>query len=378
MRCTVQRCRNGLWRSFGSRRPMRVVAAGLLVSAALGCSRVEASRPSVEVEMRNVDLHMTGDVTLHVRHLRGRFVPTGSSRAPHLDDTSSYHVVVQTGQVAMDLASLNAVITRTLGDGRSNVRKLRVDVDKDGTLRQQGKIDKAIDLPFSAKSDLDVTADGRLRIHTRSMRGFGMPMTPLLKLFRIELDDLLRVEPGNGVTVSGNDILLDPSQKISPAAEALLFMASRAELVPQQIDPALARGVVVLMDRFFLSTYAYQIYGRGLPEPEIRSANALAVGGLVPDLTIVLEISATEGMHRASVRGAPDRMEQSGKDFHDRVERAFSLFAGGDWQVTHKECGPIAAVDGRGSPGEVHARVVDALARNLPEKFSMLSDSKAN
>jgi len=206
----------------------------------------------------------------------------------------------------------------------------------------------------------------QLRLLTERLRKAGMEVLSLREPGGTHLGDSIR------------EILLDPSKKISPAAEALLFMASRAELVPQQIDPALARGVVVLMDRFFLSTYAYQIYGRGLPEPEIRSANALAVGGLVPDLTIVLEISATEGMHRASVRGAPDRMEQSGKEFHDRVESAFSLFAGRDWQVAHKECGPITAVDGRGDPGDVHARVVDALARNMPEKFSMLSDTKAN
>ena len=206
----------------------------------------------------------------------------------------------------------------------------------------------------------------QLKLLTERLRAEGMKVLPLREPGGTPLGDSIRA------------ILLDPGQKISPATEALLFMASRAELVPQQIDPALARGVVVLMDRFFLSTYAYQIYGRGLPEAEIRSANALAVGGLVPDLTIVLEISATEGMDRASARGAHDRMEQSGKEFHDRVERAFALFGGGDWQRAHEECGPIRAVNGRGDPEQVHARVIDALARNLPERFSMLSNTKAD
>lgn len=206
----------------------------------------------------------------------------------------------------------------------------------------------------------------QLRLLTERLRNDGMEVLSLREPGGTQFGDSIR------------GILLDPSQKIAPATEALLFMASRAELVPQQIDPALARGVVVLMDRFFLSTYAYQIYGRGLPEAEIRSANALAVGALVPDLTIVLEISAAEGMRRATERGAHDRMEQSGTEFHDRVERAFSSFTSGDWQKSHKECGPIAAVDGRGDPEEVHSRVVDALARNLPDRFSMLSNTKAN
>lgn len=184
----------------------------------------------------------------------------------------------------------------------------------------------------------------------------------------------LREPGGTPLGDSIRQILLDPTQHISPSAEALLFMASRAQIVRDQIDPALDRGVVVLMDRFFLSTYAYQIDGRGLPEEEIRSANALATGGLVPDLTMVLEISAAEGMARATARGAQDRMEQSGDDFHDRVERAFSRFASGDWQRSHRECGPIVLVDGRGDPAEVHERVVATLAQNLPERFATLSN----
>lgn len=182
----------------------------------------------------------------------------------------------------------------------------------------------------------------------------------------------LREPGGTALGDSIRSILLDPAQNISPAAEALLFMASRAEIVAQQIDPALASGVVVLMDRFFLSTYAYQIYGRALPEPQIRSANALAAAGIVPDLTMVLEIPASEGLERAAVRGAHDRMELSGDEFHDRVERAFAEFTDREWQRSHQECGPIASVDGRGDPVDVHARVLNTLARNLPERFSML------
>lgn len=183
----------------------------------------------------------------------------------------------------------------------------------------------------------------------------------------------LREPGGTPLGDAIRSILLDPEQNISPPSEALLFMASRAEIVREQIDPALARGVVVLMDRFFLSTYAYQIFGRGLPESEIRSANALAAGGRVPDLNIVLEIPATEGMERATARGARDRIEQSGDAFHNRVEDAFATFTSRDWQLEHQECGPIAGVDGRGAPDEVHARVLDALARNLPVRFAMLS-----
>lgn len=190
------------------------------------------------------------------------------------------------------------------------------------------------------------------------------------------MDVLTLREPGG--TALGDSIralLLDPAQHITPSAEALLFMASRAQLVHDEIDPALARGVVVLMDRFFLSTYAYQIDGRGLPEAEVRKSNALATGGRIPDLTIVLGITAGEGMDRATARGEQDRIERLGDDFHARVEQAFTRFVSGDWQRTHPECGPIVAVDGRGNPSEVHERVIHVLAEELPEEFGTLSNT---
>ncbi len=182
-------------------------------------------------------------------------------------------------------------------------------------------------------------------------------------------------EPGGtplGDSIRG--VLLDPERDIVPGAEALLFLASRAQLVQTEIDPALARGVVVLMDRFFLSTYAYQIDGRGLDERLVRSANELATGGLVPDLTLVLEIPAAEGLARASERSGHDRIEGSGEEFHSRVEKAFERFGHGDWQREHTECGPVVRVDGRGSPETVHGGISLALARNLPERFGMLME----
>src|SRR5881227_3491928 len=98
-------------------------------------------------------------------------------------------------------------------------------------------------------------------------------------------------EPGG--TVVGDEIrriLLDPTSDIVPRAEALLFMASRAQLVEREIRPALASGAIVLVDRFFLSTYAYQGVGRGLSEDDLRAANSMATSGLVPDRTLLLTL----------------------------------------------------------------------------------------
>lgn len=170
-------------------------------------------------------------------------------------------------------------------------------------------------------------------------------------------------EPGG--TALGDavrSIVLAREGEIAPAAEALLFIASRAELVESEVRPALERGSVVILDRFFLSTYAYQIAGRGLPEADVRAANHLATGGLVPDLTILLHISAGEGMARAAKRGGRDRVEKAGDEFHQRVNEAFSSFTDGNWQRAHPECGRIVRVEGVGSEDEIAARIDLVLA----------------
>lgn len=180
-------------------------------------------------------------------------------------------------------------------------------------------------------------------------------------------------EPGG--TPVGDDIreiLLHPEQEITDATEALLFMASRAELIAREILPSLVEGRVVLLDRFFLSTYAYQIFGRGLPEAEVRAANRLATSGLVPDITLLIDVPAAEGLSRADARGARDRMEKADDEFHNRVADAFRQFSDVKWQHSHPECGPIKLIDGTGDEKSVHQRIVSALIMALPQPFGSL------
>lgn len=111
-------------------------------------------------------------------------------------------------------------------------------------------------------------------------------------------------------------------------AEVLLFCASRAQLVERVITPALARGEWVICDRFTDSTLAYQGYGRGLDLPELRVMNAFATGGVVPDLTLLLDVDAETGLARIAQRhGAnghvPDRIEREALRFHQRLRQGF-------------------------------------------------------
>jgi dTMP kinase len=177
-------------------------------------------------------------------------------------------------------------------------------------------------------------------------------------------------EPGG--TVVGDEIrriLLDPSSDITPRAEALLFMASRAQLVEREIRPALESGAIVLVDRFFLATYAYQGVGRNLPERELQQANLMATQGLKPDLTMLLMLPVEQGLARAIQRGERDRMERAELAFHERVAHAFDSFAKPEWQAAHPECGPVVIVSAEGTEREVFARVLITLHQRWPDIF---------
>lgn len=177
-------------------------------------------------------------------------------------------------------------------------------------------------------------------------------------------------EPGG--TAIGNEIrrlLLEPGRDVRARTEALLFMASRAQLIETEIVPALDQGKIVLADRFFLSTYAYQIAGRGLADAEVTAANRFATGGLAPDLTILLRLSVPAALARTDSRGSRDRIEAADDEFHHRVADAFDRFAEPSWQQRHPECGPVVAVDAAGSVDQVAAAVLTVLEQKWPETF---------
>jgi dTMP kinase len=223
---------------------------------------------------------------------------------------------------------------------------------------------------------LSTTSGGRLIVFEG---GEGSGKSTQIRLLAAALAErgvphLCLREPGG--TPLGSEvrrILLDPASDITPRAEALLFMASRAQLVEREIRPALERGDVVLLDRFFLSTYAYQIAGRGLPDAEVSSANQFATGGLVPDVTFLLALPVAEGLARAASRpAAHDRMEAIGDGFHERVAAAFDAFSETSWQRAHPECGPILKLDATWSEQVVLACVMSTLATWWPGTFAGL------
>lgn len=117
------------------------------------------------------------------------------------------------------------------------------------------------------------------------------------------------------------EILLGRAEPMAVRAEALLFMASRAELVETRVRPALARGAVVVSDRFTLSNVAYQGHAGGLDPDEVWAVGRMATGGLEPDLTLVLDLDVEAAQLRLG--RAPDRMESRALEYRRRVRAGF-------------------------------------------------------
>lgn len=141
---------------------------------------------------------------------------------------------------------------------------------------------------------------------------------------------------------------------VAPRAEALLFAADKAHHVETLVRPALQRGEVVISDRYTDSSVAYQGAGRELGAQEVHDLNMWAVEDLVPDLTVVVDISAEEGRRR---RGAVhDRLESEEDAFHQAIRQHFLAMAQGNPDR-------YLVVDGTQPPEEIHAEVMRRLEK---------------
>jgi dTMP kinase len=164
-------------------------------------------------------------------------------------------------------------------------------------------------------------------------------------------------EPG-GTALGGElrRLLLDPAGQVTPRAEALLYAADRAQHVETVIRPALRAGQVVLTDRYVDSTLAYQGAGRGLDDT--RSLTGWATGGLLPDLTVLLDLDPSVGLRRAGARATPDRLEAASLAFHEAVRAGFLTLAA---EAPER----YVVIDAAGDPDDVAGAIRAAIAARL-------------
>jgi dTMP kinase len=167
---------------------------------------------------------------------------------------------------------------------------------------------------------------------------------------------LLR-EPG-GVALSERvrELVKDPALRCDPRAEALLYAAARAQLVDELLEPLLAGGTWVLLDRFVDSSLAYQGAGRDLGVERIAALNAFATGGLRPDRTLLLRVEPATGRARQRGRDAePDRLEREAEAFFTTIAAAYDELAAADPQR-------IRVLDAASPPARVLSLALDAVA----------------
>jgi dTMP kinase len=179
------------------------------------------------------------------------------------------------------------------------------------------------------------------------------------------LDPVVVREPGGTRAAEiARSALLDPEHPVGPVSELFFYLAARADLVQTLIRPALAKGRVVLSDRFAMSTEAYQLAGRGLPADVVLPASRAASDGLVPDLTLILDLTPEVGSARQVAGGKRlDRLDRESVEFHRRVAEYY-LAARGQG---------MRHLDGRLPPDRLLQAAWSEILKVAPERFGAVT-----
>ena len=149
-------------------------------------------------------------------------------------------------------------------------------------------------------------------------------------------------------------LLLDPATRACPTAELFGYLQARAQLCQEVIAPALAAGQLVILDRFYHSTLAYQAYGLGLDLAQVRAAIRLATGGIVPELVLWLAIDPAEAQRRRAAARGQDRIEARGLAYQQKVHDGYRALVASD---------ALVEIDAQQDPDTVTAQVWEKVAR---------------
>lgn len=179
-------------------------------------------------------------------------------------------------------------------------------------------------------------------------------------------DDFLFVrEPGGTpLTDKIRRLLLNYEEdKPLPMTELLLFCATRVENIEKRVKPAIQQGKVVIADRFYDSTIAYQGMARGIMSAQnILTLTKKIIGPLKPDLTFYLKISPSEAFKRKAKMGEMDRIEKEGLDFHEKVAKGYNF-------ISNIEKERFYCLDATKEPDIIFNEIITVLKEKLPEKF---------
>ena len=170
----------------------------------------------VEVQMRNVNLHLDHSIVLEIRDLRGQMAPTSGTKPVTLDDVTSFVTRIDSAEIALSATSLADLLNGyVFAYPGAPLKKLSITMEQ-GRLKQRGVMHKGIDLPFEVEGKLDVTVDGQIRFHPDKVSSAHIPFKGLMHLFGEDLSKVINLKRDRGVTLEGDDILLNPGRMLPP------------------------------------------------------------------------------------------------------------------------------------------------------------------
>ena len=226
---------------------------------------VQSAPTDVQLEMKNVRLRVDDGIVLGVSRLRGVMIARDGGSHPVFDDQQSYVLHLYTGQMSMDMTSLQNLMNRhVFGYQGAPLKDLTVEADGQ-KLKLSGKLHKGIDIPFSATSSLSTTADGQMRLHVESMKAAGVPAKGLLGLFGLELDDVMDIKKRRGIDVQDNDIVIAPAQVLPPpeiVGRLTRVAVQDGRLVQTFEDPGKGRPARLVLPSPSARNYIY--FGNGV------------------------------------------------------------------------------------------------------------------
>jgi hypothetical protein len=177
---------------------------------------VQPKNAQTQVEMVNVNIHLDPVLILHIHHLSGQFLPTKKGQPPAFDDKLSYIVAIDSAEIGVTAASMShALNTYVFGAPDAPLKNLTLSI-QGNQIKQAGTLNKGIGIPFEMTGTMSATADGRIRIRPTQVKAVHLPVEGVMKLFGLDMAKLVNTRNSKGVSVEGNDIILDPARMLPP------------------------------------------------------------------------------------------------------------------------------------------------------------------
>jgi hypothetical protein len=192
------------------------IIALFLYADRAGSQEAPEARVPVEVQMRNVNLHLDQFIVLEIRSLRGQMVPASGAKPVTLDDVNSFVTRIDSAEIALSAKTLSDLLNRyVFAYPGSPLKEISITLDS-SRLKQRGVMHKGIDLPFEVEGKLDATPDGEIRFHADKVSSAHIPFKGLLHLFGEDLAKFINLKRDRGVTLEGDNILLNPGRMLPP------------------------------------------------------------------------------------------------------------------------------------------------------------------